>query len=81
MNVTLETYTTKLRMIVPIVDNVYCTASHAMMTISHSDLQKAIDYYKVTAITVDVFDHCPEVEESISSLIVARRNGHTWKAL
>ena len=81
MNITLETYNDKLIMLMPLTDNVYGSASRVAMTIAHSDLDRAISYYKVMKITVDVFDNCPDVEAKIAHLIVARRNGYTWKAI
>ena len=80
MNITLETYANKLVMIMPLVD-VYGSANQVAQRLAHSDLAKAFAYFNVATVTVDVFDHCPEIEAAISDMIIARRNGWTRQAI
>jgi hypothetical protein len=81
MNITLETYNNKLVMIMPLVDEVYQSASHVAQMLQHSDLEKAFAYFNVATVTVDVFDFCPAIEAQISHMIIGRRNGWTREAL
>lgn len=82
MNATIETYNNKIKIILPLVDDVYGRASAIAETVYNTDIDAALAYYlpKISTITLDIFDARTDVETAIDSKVTTRRNGWTRQA-
>ena len=83
MNATIETYSDKIIIILPLEDDFYGRAGAVAQVVTNEQMDMALTYFlpKIATAQVSVYQARPEVEAAFASKIIARECGWTRKAL